>query len=659
MQGPSRQTEAAIDTLHDLAAACGLARHWRDLDGHEQVVPDETLAAILEGLGYAVGTDPAAITDQRGRLPRMLVVDAGERVALPFAHGDVEATGEDGHTVRLAVEGRAIFAPTAPGYYDLDLGGDAIRLAVAPARAPGMPADGKFWGSAVQIPALRGRKPSPFGTFGELAVAAKELAARGAAAIAINPVHALFPGEGRDFSPYSPSSRLFLNGAMGDPSLVGLAPLPPSAGPGLIDWEQALPARLVQLRAVFATLDAEFRSRIASDPAMTEPNLRRHALFDALYCYFSAGGARGWRDWPSGYHDPDGPLVAQFAREHREEVEFHVFVQWLAFAGLSASQRAARAGGMDVGLIGDLAVGVSTYGSDSWSLRDGMLTGLTVGAPPDPLGPLGQNWHISTFSPDGLRRTGYAPFIAMLRAGFAAGGGLRVDHAFGLERLWVIPDGGGATEGSYLSYPFHDLLRLVILEAHRAGAIVIAENLGTSPFGFAETIIERGTFGMEVLWFERAPDHGFYGADSYLPTNVAMTGTHDTPTVAGWWSGRDLDWAETCGRLPSGTDRAEVEGIREWDRGMLWSTIGDDAPRPVPDDPAPVVDAAIAHIAATPAPLVILPLEDLLAEREQPNLPGTIAGHPNWRRRIENPIDEMLDTPEVTARMAALSRRGD
>lgn len=614
-------------------------------------MPDDTLEAVLAGLGENAATGGEA------RLPSMLVADGGERIALPFPHGDVEATGEDGRTVRLAADGNAIFAPTAPGYYDLELRGQSVSLAVAPSRAPGLPSDARHWGAAVQIPGLRGLRPTPFGGFGELADAVRALAERGAAAAAINPVHALFPGEGRDFSPYSPSSRLFLNGAMADPALAGLPPLPAIEGPPLIDWETAMPARLSHLRATFASLGAEARARIASDPAMAEPTLLRHATFDALYGRFASTGARGWQDWPAGYHDPAGPQVARFARENAEEVAFHIFVQWLAREGLTGSQRSARAAGMDIGLIADLAVGVSTMGSDCWSLRDAMLGGLTVGAPPDPLGPQGQNWHLSTFSPTGLDRTGYAPFIAMLRSGFAAGGGLRVDHAFGLERLWVIPQGAEATEGAYLSYPFHDLLRLLTLEAHRAGALVIAENLGTSPFGFAEAISQRGVLGMEVLWFARAADRGFRGADNYPPASVAMTGTHDTPTVAGWWSGRDLDWAEQCGRLDPGTSRAEVESAREWDRGMLWSTIGRGAPRPAPDQPEAAVDAAIAHIAATPSPLAIVPLEDLLADREQPNLPGTTRGHPNWRRRIEAPLDERLDAADVAGRAAALSRR--
>jgi 4-alpha-glucanotransferase len=313
---------------------------------------------------------------------------------------------------------------------------------------------------------------------------------------------------------------------------------------------------------------------------------------------------------------------------------------------------------MGIGLIGDLAVGVDPCGSDAWSLRHAMLDGLTIGAPPDPLGPLGQNWSITGFSPDGLRASAYEPWIAMIRAGLAAGGGLRIDHAFGLARLWVIPEGGATQEGAYLSYPFEDLIRLATLEAHRANAFVIAEDLGTAPYGFTQAVTDRQMLGMRVLWFERAADHGFIGAADYEPLSAAMSGTHDTVTVAGWWRGRDLDWAEQLGRLPEGTSRAEAEAIRDWDRGLLWSTLNHSAPRPSSDDPAPVVDAAIAHIAATPSAIALVSLEDMLAIEEQPNLPGTITEHPNWRRRIDAPLEAVFADERFRHRCNILSGAG-
>lgn len=649
-----------MEQLHALAQVAGVAREWTDVEGRHQVVGDAALAAVLDALGYETGSERqiieslAAITRRRAALPGMLVADCGAAITLAFAPGSAEATGEDGVTRTLAIEIDHLIAPDAPGYYDLLLDGQTLKLAVAPPCCP-LPrvSSGRPWGGSVQIPALRGARPAPFGTFGELAEAARAFGAAGADALAINPVHAMFPGHGVHYSPYSPSSRLFLNGALADPALAGLPPFPPEDGPPLIDWAEALPRRLAQLRATFAALEPARRAALT---ATDDPMLHRHALFDAIDCHFRAGmGAHGWRTWPSAFHDPAGEAADRFAAENADEVAFHLFVQNLARQGLEAAQGAARDAGMAIGLIGDLAVGVDPSGSDAWSLRHAMLDGLTIGAPPDPLGPLGQNWSITGFSPDGLRASGYAPWIAMMRAGLASGGGLRIDHAFGLARLWVIPEGAATHDGAYLAYPFEDLIRLATLEAHRAGSFIIAEDLGTAPFGFTQAVTARQMLGMRVLWFERAEDDGFIGAGDYEPLSVAMSGTHDTVTVAGWWRGRDLDWADELGRLPEGMIRTEAESIRDWDRGLLWSTLEHTVSRPAPEDPAPVVDAAIAHIARAPSALALVSLEDMLGAEEQPNLPGTVTEHPNWRRRIDAPIGQVLGEELVARRCAILN----
>jgi 4-alpha-glucanotransferase len=380
-------------------------------------------------------------------------------------------------------------------------------------------------------------------------------------------------------------------------------------------------------------------------------------VFDALDCQFRPTGAMDWRSWPTTFHDPDGIAVKQFAKKHADEIEFHLFTQWLARESLAAAQQTAKAAGMAIGLIADLAVGVHPGGSDSWALPNAMLKRLTIGAPPDPLGPHGQNWSITGFSPAGLRESGYQPWIAMLRSALRSAGGLRIDHAFGMARLWVIPEGGNSSQGAYLNYPFLDLMRLVTLEAHRASALIIAEDLGTSPSGFTQAVSDRNILGMRVLWFERAADHGFVGAQDYPQNCVAMTGTHDTPTVAGWWSGRDIEWADRLNRLPAAADRTTVEEIRDWDRGLLWSTIGAEERRPAPDEPGPVIEAALGHIAKSPAVLAIAPIEDLLGEAEQPNLPGTVSGHPNWRRRLQAPLQEMLGQPKIKENLRAISKR--
>ncbi|GAY24300.1 4-alpha-glucanotransferase [Sphingobium fuliginis] len=318
--------------------------------------------------------------------------------------------------------------------------------------------------------------------------------------------------------------------------------------------------------------------------------------------------------------------------------------------GLDAVQQAAREAGMAIGLIADLAVGVDPGGSDARSDPAAFLQGLRIGAPPDPLGPRGQDWGLTGYSPLALVERGFEPFIAMLRANMPARGGIRIDHGFGLQRLWVVPEGRAASEGAYLRYPFDDLLRLVKLEAWRARAIVIAEDLGTRPAGFSAALEAAGIHGMAVLPFSRDEAGEFLPAAAYPARSVAMSGTHDTPTLAGWWTGRDLEWSRLLDR--GGESGAE----RDQNRKALWRAIGEATPMPAKDDPDMVIDRALAFLAGTPSSLLLVPMEDMVGMIEQPNLPGTVDTHPNWRRRLPDRMEKLLDRPDVSRRIDRLNR---
>jgi 4-alpha-glucanotransferase len=310
---------------------------------------------------------------------------------------------------------------------------------------------------------------------------------------------------------------------------------------------------------------------------------------------------------------------------------------------------------MRIGLIGDLAIGVDRTGSQVGATPQDFLHGLSIGAPPDAFNPQGQDWGLTTFAPHALIATGFAPFIATLRATMRCCGGLRIDHAMGLRRLWLVPRDGSPADGAYLSYPFDDLLRLLALESHRNGAIVIGEDLGTVPPEFRQRSRDAGIAGMDVLWFQRDGQR-FLPPGKWRLDAVAMTTTHDLPTVAGWWQGADLEMRRTLGR--AGTGEAAQ---RQADRAALWRTItaAGIAPSPTPpvDQIAPVVDAAIEFVASTPAPLALVPIEDVLGSVEQPNLPGTIDEHPNWRRRLAAPAHELLQQPAARRRLDSLSHR--
>ncbi|WP_294305231.1 4-alpha-glucanotransferase [uncultured Sphingomonas sp.] len=628
-----------MSDLHTRAEAAGLSRHWQDAKGHDQTVSDEALAAILDRLDTAVGETV------------FVSGELGQQISLPDTcrDGTARLTLEGGDVVSVSIRDRDLPAILQPGYHRLEQGEREWTIAIAPPRCPAPPS-GRHWGSAVQIPSLR-EGGGAFGDFAGLAGAAKALGRAGAAALAISPVHALFPADAARFSPYAPSSRLFRN--------VWLAPAgePVADAPALIDWQSAAPDRMQDLRFFYDRLDQTQVQAFERWRMEGGERLESQALFDALHAYFHGRDrVSGWIDWPEEYHDPESEAVARFAAEHHDAIHFYAFAQWWADRALRDAADTARGSGMGIGLIADLAIGVAMNGADGWSRRGELLTGLSIGAPPDPLGPDGQNWGITALSPFALRRQGFAPFIDTLRAVFAHAGGIRIDHALGLCRLWVVPDGAPADQGAYLAMPFADMTRILRIEAHRAnqgrGAIVIGEDLGTVPPGFRDFMAEAGMLGMRVLPFERDADGAFVPPDRWSDQAIAMTATHDIATVAGWWKGRDLEWrARIAGRPVSSEESAD----RAQERTALWQAIGHDAPKP--DEPSEVVDAAIAAVAETPCPLAIVPVEDLLGLDEQPNLPGTIDEHPNWRRRLPETLDRSLAKPEVSARIAILNAR--
>ncbi|WP_375381310.1 4-alpha-glucanotransferase [uncultured Sphingomonas sp.] len=650
-----------MTALHDLARAAGLQVDWQDALGKRQRVGDDTLVAILAALGYPADED-RAIADSRRRADDhgrggFLSADVDTPVALPDGWAEATLVLEDG-TERRVESG---FSVAAIGYHRLIRGEEDVRLAIAPPRCfrVGDAAGGRrAWAAAAQITSLRDARTTPYGDLGTLAETVRALGRRGADAVAISPTHALFPADASRYSPYAPSSRLFHNILLGDPALAAMA-VASDPGDELIDWSTAIPARLAQLRTAWRGAREPVRDAVALFRERGGGELERHARFDALHAhFFAASDARGWREWPSEYHDPAGDAVARFAEAHADDVAFYAFGQWLAAASLDAAQGAARQSGMAIGLVADLAVGMDPGGSHAWSRPDDLLVGLSIGAPPDLLGPDGQSWGITGFAPAALRRTGFDAFIATLRAAIGRAGGIRIDHALGLARLWVVPDGASAKEGAYLTMPMDDLMRIVAIESVKFRAIVIGEDLGTVPPGLRDAMDARAMLGMRVLQFERDGNGGFTPPRNYESGTAAMTGTHDLPTIAGWWRGRDIDWTWDLGRTSRAPDKAHDLATREEDKAAFWTAavtagVGEGI-QPDRDEPDRAVDTAMAFVGATPSVLAIVPLEDIAGAIEQPNIPGTIDEHPNWRRRLAEPTEAILDRPAVARRIADL-----
>ena len=487
--------------LHDLAAAAGIAVRWRDVQGEQHAVADDTLRAVLGSLGHDAGSDAGIRESLRAakqvsdRLPPLITAVAGDRIALPAPAARTHLALEDGRTfdgyAEAAPHGSTIPPILEPGYHTLVLGDQKTTIAVAPRHCTALRdlvPGGRALALAAQIYALRRRGDGGIGDFAALGDFVEAAARHGVQGVAISPVHAQFSADVSRFGPYAPSSRVALN-VLHAPFDGGGDELDDAA---FVDWPKASARRLAQGRTLFARAQgdaaemAEFHAfRVAKAEA-----LERHAIFEALHAHFlhSDPALWHWRTWPAPFQDCGAPEIVAFARTHKAEIDYHAYLQFLADRGLAAAQARARKAGMGIGLITDLAVGTDGGGSHCWARPDETLIGLTVGSPPDMFQRAGQNWGLAAFSPRGLADCGFMAFLEMLRSALAHAGGVRIDHSMGLHRLWVIPEGAAATEGAYLHFPEVDLLRLIALESHRAQAIVVAEDLGTLPEGFQDRL---------------------------------------------------------------------------------------------------------------------------------------------------------------------------
>jgi len=706
--GDEAHEDASEAALYALADVVGIITHWDNALGHPQALRADVLQRVLTAMEIECGSMAQAWASHarlcaEAAAPQsvpLITAELDQPVHVHWPRADAplpyEIQLENGEThtgIAHPVGANELALPgiNAWGYHALRLGTLNMTVAVAPAHCYGIAdalrdvtrsPDSRLWGLGVQLYALRHAAPSGSGDFSSLAQCCMAAAREGADAVAINPVHAGFSADASRYSPYAPSSRLFLNPLYIDPAAVfgQIAVREAAAALGVlerleqldnlaeIDWPELGPIRLAILKRLFEQREALLTPALLEDYRQFctagGDALYSHACFEALHRFHADHDAvdPNWRDWPQDQRDPQAPGVAEFAREHAQEIDFHLFAQWLAARGLDHAQRCAREAGMAIGLIADLAVGTDGAGSHAWSRQDEIFKGLQVGAPPDLYNPYGQAWGISAFSPRGLRQHGYRAFIEMLRATLSRAGGLRIDHALGLARLWLIPNRAGAAEGAYLRFPFDDLTRLIALESWRARAIIIGENLGTVPAGFNEQLHRRGMLGISVLWFERT--HGEGGREIFKPphewsaASIATTTTHDLPSVAGWWSGRDIEWREQLNLLEPGLAVVDAFRQREIDRQILWQALLEAGAAsgecPAPDSVAPI-EAALRFVGSTRAPLAIIPIEDLLASREQPNVPGTIVGHPNWQRRHPGDIQAALGTRDVAQRLAALN----
>ncbi|BDE05185.1 4-alpha-glucanotransferase [Vulcanimicrobium alpinum] len=515
------------------------------------------------------------------------------------------------------------------------------------------PPSGRTWGIALQLYTLRSERNDGVGDFADLRAVCALLGERGASYVGINPLHASFRGDPDAASPYSASSRRWLNWLCiavdevpeaRDPSVAALLADPARAqrqarlrAAGDVDYAGVAAMKDEALRACFAVLERDETRRYAFLAWCVERGeaLRRFATFDVLAARFG----RSLAAWPPPYHSPDAPDVALFAAAESDEVQFAMYLQWLAAEQLAAVARDAAKHG--VRLYRDLAVGVDANAADVWADAGTYVPGVSVGAPPDVLNTLGQDWGLPPPHPGELGRDGYLGLLALLQANCRDAGALRIDHAFSLARLYWIPRGAGARTGTYVAYPLDDLRGIVALASVRERCVVIGEDLGTVPEGFRDQMEATGILSYRILLFERTLDGAFIPPEAYPALALAASGTHDLATIPAWLHGEDLGLRDRLGFLETPLD-AEY-AARERDRDALLDALiahGDLDPAQC-DDEIAVVIAANRYLAAAPCAIVMAQLDDILGERMPVNVPGTSHQYPNWRRKLGTDVDSL------------------
>jgi 4-alpha-glucanotransferase len=709
-----------------LARRIGIEAQYTDALGQTREASDETLLALIAAFGLCteparatteleereralpLGLNPAHLVHAEDTRPELVLRLRGPTRAIAWTCR-LESGDQRSGVLEADIErkgGRLVLPLPAGlplGYHWLDLDAGSVStgvcLIVAPARChlPAAPA-GRGWGLTCQLYGQKSAHNWGIGDFEDLAALARTAASCGAAVLGVNPLHALFAAEPLHISPYSPSCRSLLNYLYIDVTAIpgfaeddAVRALIAGEWFGATRWA-ARSAELVDYGAVAAckrpVLEAlfdRFRSReLGPDDSSTSDAgrafrkfqldggriLRDFAAFETLHEHFRCETAAfSWRDWPAPMRDPSTAEVAEFCAAHRERIEFFQFLQWQADRQLAAAAAAGRDAGLSIGLYRDLAVGADPHGAEAWSDQELVAPSAAIGAPPDALSRRGQNWGLAPVNPLVLRRQGFVPFVASLRANMRHAGVLRIDHVMSLNRLYWIPNGMDATSGAYVAYPFDDLLRLVALESHRQRCAVIGEDLGTVPEGFRDRMRAANVLSYRVIFFERRADRTFVPPAEYPLFAAATAATHDMPTVRGFWLGRDITWRRRLGLYPD-VQAAETEvADRGRDRLLLLEALAREgliAPERFgeflsasgePFYSAELADAILAYLARSEARLTLVQLDDILGESEQANLPGTTEGHPNWRRRCSHSLEEVVYDPELR-RVAALVGAG-
>ncbi len=672
MEGPALTalvTDPVSEPLQRLAVAHGVATSYTDQLDREIPVSADTIVKVLRAMGVAAGSDDeieqslAAIDvgDDRLGLAPVVVRRAGVETTVTVAAAkSAVLEREDGSIDSLEVrDGRVILAADLPlGWHRLVVGEQAVPVCIAPDRLP-EPEPG--WGWMAQLYALRSERSWGIGDFADLTTIVQWTADHDGDVVLVNPLHAVAPIAPMQPSPYYPASRRWLNPVylhVEDlPEYASIEPtirrhidaLKPPNDTDRIDRDAVWAAKRSALELLFDPADV----------AEPEGDLADYALWAALAERHGAD----WRQWPEDLRRPSAPGAERARIELAERIRWHAWLQHRTEQQCVAVHDAAREAGMAVGVMHDLAVGTDAGGADAWVLQDALALDARIGAPPDEFNQQGQDWGMPPWRPAELARLGYAPIRDMVRSQLRRGGGLRIDHVLGLFRLWWIPVGSSAADGTYVSYDAQALLAVIALEALRAGAVIVGEDLGTVPPTVRRTLADVGVLGTSLLLFEREEaEPGEIGRLTPLRKwrsgATASVTTHDLPTVRGWLRGEHVRLRSELGLL-----RDVDQEWQSWRReraemvanlvatGLLDSAAGDDE-----DALARAMHAALA---VTPSRLLLAAPGDAVGDLRQPNLPGTVDDYPNWRLPVSDVDGRLLLLDEVLSDRRTAALAGD
>ncbi|MEW5561770.1 4-alpha-glucanotransferase [Enterobacter asburiae] len=680
--------------LDAAAQAAGISPSYINAHGKPQSIGADTKRRLLDAMHHTA--TKVAVTP----VPNVLVFTHGKKMSFPVeGRGEFHwmlTTEEGAQHQGNATAGKALNLPSRlpEGYHTLTLTQSDhrwhCRVIIAPERCyepQALKQGKKLWGSCVQLYTLRSKNNWGIGDFGDLQAMLPEIARRGGSFIGLNPIHALYPANPESASPYSPSSRRWLNviyidvTAVEDFSLSKEAQawwklsttqqaLKSARDAEWVDYATVTALKMTALRMAWKGFSQRDDDRMAAfrQFALNEgESLYWQAAFDALHAYQVKEDEMrwGWPAWPEAYQTIDSPEVKAFCQKHADEVDFFLWLQWLAYCQFAACWNVCQQYEMPIGLYRDLAVGVAEGGSETWCDRELYCLKASVGAPPDILGPLGQNWGLPPMDPHIIAARAYEPFIELLRANMQNCGALRIDHVMSVLRLWWIPYGETADHGAYVYYPVDDLLSILALESKRHQCMVIGEDLGTVPVEIVGKLRKSGVYSYKVLYFESDHEKTFRAPKAYPEQSMAVATTHDLPTLRGYWESGDLTLGKTLGLYP---DEVILRGLYQ-DRelakqglldalhnyGCLPKRAGHKAS--LMSMTSTLSRGMQRYIADSHSALLGLQPEDWLDMAAPVNIPGTSYQYKNWRRKLSTSLEAMFADKTVNKLIKDLDKR--